>query len=834
MKKIALLIAGMFMCLTAFATDYAGQLTATIVGDPSEFDPADATATVALSGGKYSLTIKNIIANYNGTDFPIGTLQFINLTGTYDGNGYTRISYDGTCRILNGDDPNVTFWYGSMFGEVPMTMTALFNDDDLTANILIDASGTLLGKKLNVNFETLEKYPVKINGVNINSKTATDVLGDGASKVTFNPETKTLTLRGVTLTSTESNEYGPVIEILYPSSETFTIVVPKGTTNSIQHTYYGRGIESSCNLTIKEEGELNVNVGDDYAILMNDTYPNQIISLYLDRVKMTISGYSGGIATLGSYHLLRLNGCNVTSTSRNGTCGISGFYTLDAKNVKYQYSDTEWDRQHGFYRYYNNTYNTLSTVKILPDVTLYPVYINGVQLSSANNNYNTDFDGALKSGYITYTPEDKTLGLNNATIETENGGIILDDAGMTLLGIGANNISSTYTSKPAVQFAGYPATIYYGTFNITGAGGAISVNRNGSEGDVLEFNNCTVKAVSTSNQCAFWVPFSNSLKVTLSIKNSNVKAKCQGNSAINGFKEMVLDETLLTRPEGGYLRDGRIMNSDGTIYNDTIVWEKIRKYWLWVGGERITQLNKDNITSCVTEGNVYFDENTYTLYLEDATIRHDNSTGIDYVDSSRPLTIRYSGDCNINSINASTAQTGISSYGPIKITGNGYLYISSLGEAINHYSGDFTIENANVGVFGTINGASSTELLINASNVFASVTGNNTKVYDGFGNVKLKNCEVIYPQGGATYDTTLHTFLDSNSNPCAMVNIQATALLGDMDGNGLLEVNDVVILAELAMEGGATAEQLSIGDLDGSGTIDVNDVVILAGLVMGS
>ena len=64
------------------------------------------------------------------------------------------------------------------------------------------------------------------------------------------------------------------------------------------------------------------------------------------------------------------------------------------------------------------------------------------------------------------------------------------------------------------------------------------------------------------------------------------------------------------------------------------------------------------------------------------------------------------------------------------------------------------------------------------------------------------------------------------------VNIFKT--LGDMDGNGLLEVNDVVILAELAMSGGATAEQISIGDMDSSGAIDVNDVVILAELVMGS
>ena len=59
-------------------------------------------------------------------------------------------------------------------------------------------------------------------------------------------------------------------------------------------------------------------------------------------------------------------------------------------------------------------------------------------------------------------------------------------------------------------------------------------------------------------------------------------------------------------------------------------------------------------------------------------------------------------------------------------------------------------------------------------------------------------------------------------------------ILGDLDGNGVLEVNDVVILAELAMGGSGNGVDLTVADLDGSGTIDVNDVVILAGMVMGS
>lgn len=108
---------------------------------------------------------------------------------------------------------------------------------------------------------------------------------------------------------------------------------------------------------------------------------------------------------------------------------------------------------------------------------------------------------------------------------------------------------------------------------------------------------------------------------------------------------------------------------------------------------------------------------------------------------------------------------------------------------------------------------------------------------------------MLNPMGGvpvvmtATFTDTeikCHIDIDMRNSPLQQLievdfeSEQDQPMVGDLDGNGLLEVNDVVILAELAMSGGATAEQLAIGDLDGSGTIDVNDVVLLAGRVMGS
>ena len=85
-------------------------------------------------------------------------------------------------------------------------------------------------------------------------------------------------------------------------------------------------------------------------------------------------------------------------------------------------------------------------------------------------------------------------------------------------------------------------------------------------------------------------------------------------------------------------------------------------------------------------------------------------------------------------------------------------------------------------------------------------------------------------QAGRTEDVWV--MVDNPRRP--MLLIFANDILGDLDGNRKIEVNDVVLLAEIAMGGGATAEELAIGDMDGSGTIDVNDVVLLAGMVMGS
>lgn len=57
--------------------------------------------------------------------------------------------------------------------------------------------------------------------------------------------------------------------------------------------------------------------------------------------------------------------------------------------------------------------------------------------------------------------------------------------------------------------------------------------------------------------------------------------------------------------------------------------------------------------------------------------------------------------------------------------------------------------------------------------------------------------------------------------------------LGDVDNSGIIDVTDVVLLANYVMGDTVQGINLSVANIDGNGTIDVTDVVLLAEIVMG-
>ena len=63
---------------------------------------------------------------------------------------------------------------------------------------------------------------------------------------------------------------------------------------------------------------------------------------------------------------------------------------------------------------------------------------------------------------------------------------------------------------------------------------------------------------------------------------------------------------------------------------------------------------------------------------------------------------------------------------------------------------------------------------------------------------------------------------------------QKPPLRGDLDGDGKVDVSDVILMRNWIMEGNPTQERKDKADLDGDGKIDVSDVVKLRNIIMGT
>ena len=150
MKKIFTFVAAAAMSLAAIANDYAGNITVLI---NNEGTTQETTITITQNEDEtYCLSIKNFKLSNEETTIDVGNIVVDNLKG-YTINGLTTVVADQVIQIQEGDDPNVSTWYGPFLGDVPIIMAAQFDDTKAKADIDIDMR-TILEQFINVKFET--------------------------------------------------------------------------------------------------------------------------------------------------------------------------------------------------------------------------------------------------------------------------------------------------------------------------------------------------------------------------------------------------------------------------------------------------------------------------------------------------------------------------------------------------------------------------------------------------------------------------------------------------------------------------------------------------------
>ena len=117
MKKIFTFFASAALAMSAFATDYTGNITVEINGVGTT---QETTINIVQNEDEtYKLSINNFTLDNDGSPMGVGNIVLDNMKG-YTINGVTTIVADQSITIAEGDDPNIAFWMGPLLGEVPM------------------------------------------------------------------------------------------------------------------------------------------------------------------------------------------------------------------------------------------------------------------------------------------------------------------------------------------------------------------------------------------------------------------------------------------------------------------------------------------------------------------------------------------------------------------------------------------------------------------------------------------------------------------------------------------------------------------------------------------
>ncbi len=150
MKKFFTFFAAAALSMSAFATDYAGNITVEING---EGGTQETTISIVQNEDEtYKLSINNFTLDNNGSPMGVGNIVLDNMKG-YTINGVTTVVADQSITIAEGDDPNIAFWMGPLLGEVPIVLAAQFDGTKAKADIDIDMRN-IMQQFIYVKFET--------------------------------------------------------------------------------------------------------------------------------------------------------------------------------------------------------------------------------------------------------------------------------------------------------------------------------------------------------------------------------------------------------------------------------------------------------------------------------------------------------------------------------------------------------------------------------------------------------------------------------------------------------------------------------------------------------
>ena len=566
-----------------------------------------------------------------------------------------------------------------------------------------------------------ETYGIKVAGEDITSYNRYDLteISGVSGKVSFDPNTRTLTLDNATIEANDCNA------ILNETCDYLTIELIG--TNTIDVT-------GAVGIYLKEETTIWSNSGGKLSVKSNGCAllfggcPLEISNCWLEAEGLWGISARNDVAE----EVLTIRNSHVEAKGSSGSiCDIADL-VLDYCSIK-QPDGARFSTQ--------NNAVVLNGEMVTDKVVIEPNYgikIAGVDVTKKNCKDLSVIDGV--DGKISYDPETKTLTMEDVTINTTGCGIWNRYVeGLKIVVVG-NNFITSQEACISIQK----------TSTISGSG---TLRLKTNDCGLYLHTSLSVEGVKLYAEGICGVAGVDGISgEILTLRNAYVETTGISGS-ICDLQNLVLDGCAITQPEGAaFNTDKHAVALNGKVVYDKVVIEP-DSYGFEIAGKKVTKKNcKDLSVIDGVDGKISYDPETNTLTMEDVTINGADINGIvnRYVEGMK---IKLVGNNTITTNNACITINKTST-----ISGSGTLRLKSSTDCgLYMKSSSLTVEGVKLYAEGTYGVAGKDGIsgeILTLRNAYVEATGSKGSVCD-LQNLVLDGCSITQPTGAA-FDANRH------------------------------------------------------------------------------
>jgi hypothetical protein len=284
-------------------------------------------------------------------------------------------------------------------------------------------------------------------------------------------------------------------------------------------------------------------------------------------------------------------------------------------------------------------------------------------------------------------------------------------------------------------------------------------------------------------------------------------------------------------------------NDIGYMYGYITIGRDFIYYDLWINDFLVNDLNASDLSVIDgVSGTVKYDPSTKTLTLQNATISNNVDGGIRN-SGIENLTIKLVGN---NTVTTTDYDPAVSISGSTTINGTGSL------RAESPYMGCWVSSNKKLSITGGVQvtfigsdygiyGTGSSQLIM--SGATTKLTAKNTKTTSNYCSIcqmqpTLNNGLAITEPSGA-YFNSYGTVVDANGTPVRNQNVVISKpttpqySLGDINGDGKVDVSDVNIVINIMLGKVQASQYPGNADVNNDNKVDVSDVNKIINIMLG-